>query len=331
MIFQNIEIHGCSELEKLPNGAYAPLRVPMSVHEHLSQNGRGQNKNNTGIELRFVINSGDAKLKFRYDEGEHGEITVYYGDFVADWPETTKVLSGECEITIIQSENIEHMRKIAKEYNHRFSPDVVRLVFRGVRPKIVSAVGDISVPTEDMLPKKKYLSYGSSITHGSISLHSYYNYVERVAANLGADVTNYGFAGSACLEREMADFIAYKCEFDFATLEMGINILGIEPDDFENRVRYFVKTVAKAHPDSKIFAIDVYYCRSDVIGSDRAELFRKIVRRVTQELALPNVVYVNGKTVLTTPSKLSSGLVHPNPDGVMEMAENLTEIIKKAE
>lgn len=329
MIFQNIEIHDCAELEQLAGGAYGTMRVPTSVHEHLSEQGKGQNKNNTGIEFRFVINSGDVKLKFRYSGDERGEITVYYGDFVADWPETTKVLAGECEVTIIQSSNIEYMRKIAKEYGHRFSPDVVRLVVRGVRPQIVGVEGDISLPTADMCPEKKYLSYGSSITHGSISLHPYYNYVERVAANLGADVWNFGFAGSACLEREMADYIAHNCEFDFATLEMGINILGIDPDDFEGRVRYFVKTIAEAHPDSKIFAIDVYYCRSDIIGDGRAEMFRDIVKRVTDELALPNVIHVNGKTVLTTPAKLSSGLVHPNPDGVMEMAENLTKIIAK--
>lgn len=329
MIFQNIEIHGCTELESLENGAYGTMRVPASVHEKLSDNGKNQNKNNTGIEFRFVINSGDVKLRFRYDEGIRGEITVYHGDFVADWPETTKALSGDCEITVIQSDNIAHMRKIAAEYGHRFSPDVVRLVVRGARPQIVSVEGDISLPTPDMCPKRKYLAYGSSITHGSISLHPYYNYVERVAANLGADALNLGFAGSACLESAMADFIANECDFDFATIEMGINILGIEPEDFEARVRYFVGTIAKAHPNSKIFAVDVYYCRSDIIKDGRAECFREIVKRVTEELNLPNVVYVNGKTVLTSPARLSSGLVHPNPDGVQEMAENLTRIISE--
>ena len=57
-------------------------------------------------------------------------------------------------------------------------------------------------------------------------------------------------------------------------------------------------------------------------------LILNILKKVTQELNLPNVIYVNGKTVLTSPAKLSSGLVHPNPDGIMEMTENLTKIIK---
>ena len=126
----------------------------------------------------------------------------------------------------------------------------------------------------------------------------------------------------------MADYIADECKFDFATLEMGINVLGIDPEDYEGRVRYFVKRVAEGHPTAKIFAIDLYYCKSDIIGDGKAECFREILKRVVEELALPNVIYVNGKTVLTSPAKLSSGLVHPNPDGAMEMAANLTEIIR---
>ena len=85
--------------------------------------------------------------------------------------------------------------------------------------------------------------------------------------------------------------------------------------------------MAKAHPESKIFAIDVYYCKSDIEGDSKAERFRKILQRVVCELSLPNVVYVNGKSVLPDGSKLTTGLIHPNPDGVMEITRNLTEII----
>ena len=329
MIFQNIEIHGCSELELLQNGAYATLRVPKAVEEHLSPMGQSQNKNCTGIEFRFVLKGEEATLHFGFEDDESGEITVFYGDFVADWPETTKRVKGECEVKIVRNQNLERLRAIAKEYGHRFSPDVVRLVFCGVRPKLIEVKGEIELPAEEICPKCKYLAYGSSITHGSNALHPYYDYAERVAADLGADLTNFGFAGSALLQREMADFFAEKCEFDFATLEMGINILKIEPQDYEGRVRYFVDRVARAHPKAKIFAIDVYYCESDLVGDGKAECFRGILKRVVEELDLPNVVYVNGKAVLSSPAKLSAGLVHPNPDGMLEMAEKLSKIMRK--
>lgn len=329
MIFKSIDIHGCSALEELPNGAYGTLRVPVAVEEHLSKNGQAQNRNSTGIEFRFVIKEGSAKFRFSYPEGTFGMLTVYHGEFVADWPETTKILSGECEVTIPKSNNLPILRKLAEEHGHRFSPDVIRLVFT-VRPLLVEVEGAIELPSEEMLPKKKYLAYGSSITHGSIALHSYYHYVERVAANLSADVLNLGFAGSALLEKEMADFIADECDFDFATLELGVNLLllGHTPEDYEERVRYFLRRVAEAHPNAKIFAIDIYTCKSDIISNGAAERYREILRSVLKEFNLPNVVYVNGKTVLRSPDKLTTGLVHPNPDGIMEMSENLTKIIK---
>lgn len=328
MIFQNIDIHGCAVLEELPGGAYGTLRVPVKVEQCLSERGKVQNRNATGIEFRFVMNEDAVVLKFAQPEGMCARITVYHGEFVADWPETTKDISGECEVTIKKPANLPILKRLAEEYGHRFSPDVVRLVF-DMRPCLVGVVGDISLPTEDMYPKKKYLAYGSSITHGSIALHAYYHYVERVASNLGADVTNYGFAGSACLEHGMADYIADECEFDFATLEMGINIIDIDPEVYEERVRYFVPRIALAHPDATIFAIDVYTCKSDIVGNGKAERFREILSRVVAELNLPNVVYVNGKTVLTNPSRLTTGLVHPNPDGIMEMTENLTRMIRE--
>ena len=90
MIFKNIDIHGCSELETLESGAYATRRVPGYVHEKLCEQGKSQNINNTGIEFRFVLEEDEVTLKFRYRDDERGEITVYYGDCVADWPETTK-------------------------------------------------------------------------------------------------------------------------------------------------------------------------------------------------------------------------------------------------
>ncbi|MBR2467194.1 MAG: hypothetical protein IKB38_09755 [Clostridia bacterium] len=329
MVFKNIDMHGCSALEELPNGSYGTLRVPVAVEEHLSGNGQAQNRNSTGIEFRFVMKGDAVKFRFAYPDGVVGMLTVYHGEFVADWPETTKMLSGECEVTIPKSRNLPTLRKLAEEHGHRFSPDVIRLVFT-VRPQLVGVEGEIEPPSEEMLPKKKYLAYGSSITHGSIALHSYFSYVERVAANLSADALNLGFAGSAFLEKEMADYIAGECEFDLATLELGINLLlhGHTPEDYEERVRYFVRRIAEGHPEAKIFAIDVYTCKSDIVGNGAAERYREILASVLKELDLPNVIYVNGKTVLRSPDKLTTGLVHPNPDGILEMADNLTKIIK---
>ena len=330
MIFNNVEIFNAAELIQDPDGGYGFLRVPTCVDEQLSEMGRSVNRGSTGVELRFVLRSGEAKVVIRnVDKSVIRNAVVFYGDFVADWPETEKKITGEyTELTIVQSPNIEAMREIAKKYNHRFSPDLIRIVFKASF-RLLRVEGDVTPPTPDVLPKKKYLAYGSSITHGSISLERAYEYAWKVGEALGADTYNLGYAGSARLEKAMADYLAEEREFDFATLEMGINILGIEPEDFENRVRYFLSTIADHHPDSKIFAIDVFYCHSDLVGDGRAATFRQIVKKVTEELARPNIVYINGLDVLPDGKYLSSGLVHPGPRGIELMSQNLIRIISE--
>ena len=328
MIFNNVEIFNASEMFQDPDGGYGFLRVPSCVESHLTELGQSVNRGTTGVELRFVLKSGDAKVLIRNaGAGVISNAVVFYGDFVADWPETEKIIKDEyTELKIVQSPNIEAMREIARKYNHRFSPDVIRIVFKtGIR--LLRVEGDVMPPTPDLLPKKKYLAYGSSITHGSIAIERAYEYPWKVGEALGAETRNLGFAGSACLEKEMADYIAKTYEFDFATFEMGINILGIAPEDFESRVRYFLSTVADSHPDSKIFAIDVFYCYSDLVGDGRAAAFRQIVKKVTEELARPNIVYVCGLDVLKDGRYLSSGLVHPGPRAFEEMSENLIRIM----
>ena len=328
MLFQNVEIYNAAEAFQDPDGGYGFLRVPGEIAEHLNATGKMVNRGTTGVELRFVLNSGDANVVIRTaSPGVISDAVVFYGDFVADYPETEKTVKDWwTELKIVQSPNIDRMREIAKKYHHRFSPDVIRIVFKtGIR--LLRVEGDVMPPTPDLLPKKKYLAYGSSITHGSIAIERAYEYPWKVGEALGAETRNLGFAGSACLEKEMADYIAKTYEFDFATFEMGINILGIAPEDFESRVRYFLSTVADSHPDSKIFAIDVFYCHSDLVGDGRAAAFRQIVKNVTEELARPNIVYVCGLDVLKDGRYLSSGLVHPGPRAFEEMSENLIRIM----
>ncbi len=61
MIFQNIELHNVSEVCKNPNGdGYLLLRAPQTVADQLSDMGRRQNDDGTGIELRFEITGDDG-------------------------------------------------------------------------------------------------------------------------------------------------------------------------------------------------------------------------------------------------------------------------------
>jgi hypothetical protein len=66
-----------------------------------------------------------------------------------------------------------------------------------------------------------------------------------------------------------------------------------------------------------------------LVGDGRAATFRQIVKKVTEELARPNIVYINGLDVLPDGKYLSSGLVHPGPRGIELMSQNLIRIISE--
>ena len=327
VLFGNLEVFNAAEFDCLPDGGHTFLRVPQKVENALSEQGKRMNRGATGVELRFVMNGDKAVLTLKNSNpGTIANVLVYYGDFIADWPETDKrVTDSYTKITIVKSPNLPVMRRIAREAGHRFSPDVVRIILN-TSVAILGTEGDIRPPKPEECPGGVYLAYGSSITHGSIAACRCDEFVFRLGEELGLDARNLGFAGAAALEPAMADYLAAQ-PFACATLEMGINILGITPEDFEQRVRYFVKTVAGSHPDAPVFAIDVFYCADDISGGGKAALFRMIVEKVTSELALPNVVYINGLSILPDGKFLTSGLVHPGPRAIRAMTDNLVSVM----
>lgn len=86
----------------------------------------------------------------------------------------------------------------------------------------------------------RYLAYGSSITHGSLGLVQPDSYVFRIAQLLGTDYINLGFAGKALMEPEMAEYIVSRKDWNFATVEMGINAVeeqkGVTAEKFERLI-----------------------------------------------------------------------------------------------
>lgn len=332
MIYKGVEIFNVAYLSTDENGVTRTLRVPPEADAALSEQGKLMNRGSTGVELRFILHSDEVRIIMRgLAEGIAQNITVLYGDIIIDWPESTanKLVSDQMsEIVIKKPSTFDSLCELAKKYSHRFSPEVIRVLMPAGGFEICDVVGDVTPPTAEYLPKRKYLAYGSSITAGSIAVYYENCYAARIARHFGADLQNLAFAGSAELEREVADFIANECEFDFATLEMGINILHIGPEEYERRVRYFVPTIANGHPDATIFVTDVYYCISDLNKDDgRAAEYREIVERVTSELNLPNVRYINGLNLLENEELLAAGLVHPTPYGQELIAKRFIEFI----
>lgn len=324
VVFKGVQIHGVADLEPEADGLYSFRRAGKGVHLALAYQGRTMNAGSTGVEFRFVMKGDSVKLRLGTPADDaFTRLTVYHGDIIGDWPELNKgVLGRDCEITIKNLGAREDLRAEAKAQGHRFDPSVVRLVLPWGRVGIRDVVGDVEPPPPELCPKTTYLAYGSSITHGSNALAMETCYASLVGEGLKADVRNLGFAGAAGMEPEMADFIA-ELPFDYATLEMGINVLGMDPAEFERRVRYFVRRVAESHPRAKILAIDVFGNRLGANGRAQAAVFRAIVQRVVAELALANVTYVNGLDLLADGQDMSVGGAHPAPAGHARIARGI--------
>lgn len=324
ILHQNLLFHNVDYLEPSTNGLMLIHRAPDSVDQVMGAQGKRMNRSNTGVEVRFVMKGDAVKLRFGgLSDETMAQILVYYGDFIADWPETSKYVCGrDGTIVIRRSPRLGKMKTVAAQHGRRFDPEVVRLVLPHGRLGFKSVEGEVEPPKSTQMPGKIYLAYGSSITHGSIGCLMPFNYASLVGERLGTDVRNLGFAGSALMEREMADFISEQ-DFDYISLEMGINGLAIPPEEYERRVRHFVAAVADSHPEARVLAIDVFRFVGDERGQFRAARFREILARVVKELARPNVVYVNGLDALPKDNLLSEGFVHPSPAGHRAIADHL--------
>lgn len=336
MIFQNIELHNVSELTQSPDGpGFIMHRAPDAVAQALTEQGRRMNIGGTGVELRFEINSeagADITLCLRGDEPNARVIPVYYGSMSAGWQECLKtVFNTPTRIHVAPPAKMPLLERIHRDNHFPFDPRVVRLILPVSSYALIGVEGDVCPPRPEHLPARRLLAYGSSITHGSLSLLPVGCYAFRTAEALGMDLLNMGFAGSARMEKEMADFIAARQDWDIATLEMGINSLDMSEALFEERVRYFINAVASAHPHKPVFCIDIFYFSGDMDGSAKADAFRAIVKNAVRECGLANVRYVRGLDLSPLNSAgLSGDFVHPTLRAHELIADGLARAIKSA-
>ncbi len=332
MVFKNAQLYNVSELDETENG-FEMLRIPREYEEKLSEKGRQKNRFSSGCEIRFVcLDDRGVKVKLHTCDTEFAFVYVYYGCIGAGWQECRKIITDDpdCTITVTSPPHPEIYGEISKDSGFTFSPRVVRLILPNTRCIISDVYGKCRPPEKEEVPGIRYLAYGSSITHGSLSLIQMNSYASRTAENLKADLINLGFAGSACLEKEMADYIAGRGDWDFATLEMGVNVIGMPFDEFKNRVEYLIKTVSDT--GKKVFCIDLFYLYAEPNSQKESFIkgYRSIVKETVEKHNCDNLIYLNGEKLLSIGSAgLSGDLTHPNIRGCECIAENLTDEIRK--
>lgn len=338
MIYNNIELFNVAEVENKTDSGVFLHRFPVDMENKLGYKeyayGRYVSKLATGSELRFVTAGNRVDVSLTAIDVD-GEILIYKGDYLYQRYHLKK---GVSELIMLNDTIYTHDMDKDLINTGRFSSDVWRIIMcHGFicQLNFIEDYGyDMRPPTPNEKPNKKWLAYGSSITHGAgAQLHTN-SYIMSAARDLGVDVLCKGMGGSCHLESEMADFIANE-EWDFITLELGVNVREIFTSEmFRSRAEYLVKTIKEKNPDKPVIFITIFpnsatYSNNETVFKTKELAFNKIVREIYNEYAHDGHTFlVEGSDVLKQFDWLTCDLIHPSEYGHFRMGQELANLIR---
>ena len=326
MIFQNIDFHNVDEIQPFEDG-WKLYRAPQSVLTQCNEGLQNSAAYGSGVELRFVLQGKYADIRLRTIPLPEGQMAhLFFGSIQGGWQQSAFTITDrETVIRINKPDNMAQLWEITNMHHLPFSPEVVRLVLPYGNNIFLGAEGDITPPAPEMLPKRTLLSYGSSITHGSLALGTPGTYPFRLAGKLGMDSLNKGFAGTCHCEKAMAQWLSARKDWHVMTLEMGINMMGMDEQLFEQRIDDF--TAVMAADGRPVFATSIFHFHGDHYGAGqtKAERYRAIVRKYAE----PRLHFVDGLALLERSDFISQDMVHPSLEGILQIADRWAEIIRQ--
>ena len=186
--------------------------------------------------------------------------------------------------------------------------------------------GSVLKKAPDYTVKKPIVYYGSSITQGGCASRAGTSYQGFISRALDADYINLGFSGSACGEREMADYIA--------GLQMSAFVLDYDHNaptnaHLEATHEPFFKTIREAHPTLPIIIMP----RPKIKLSDMEKKRRSIIMKTYENAKAAgdeNVYFIDGCELMALAG--DEGTVdgtHPTDLGFFSMAKRMIEVLSK--
>lgn len=328
-----IEFHNVAELVpwEHPRGV-ALYRYSREAIAHLTTLGHHAGACSDGVELRFgpashwVSLTLSARSNYPFSEG--AKVEVYRGDVLLS---STTIPDGATRTLKLAVPPLLAELPPAALAGGRFSPEIWRVRLSGatvIYHDIDAGGVDIRPPTDAEKPRRRWLAYGSSITNAVPG------YVHHAARLLDVDVFNKGLCGACFCEPETARFLA-NCEaWDFATLELGVNMRPVVPTaEFEARARELVATLRAAAPEKPLALITTFPNIEDYrptpseSGATNRD-YREALRRVHADARDPHLHLIEGDQVFTDFALLSPDFVHPTGDGHYAMGHHLAALLR---
>jgi len=349
MIHEDLEFNNTVELEPAAGGGVYLRRFPKHVRDVLSPLGRMVSQESAGCELRFITAAPNIRLAVSSlpsplapYELHNQDLFIFKGAFFHSHVRLEPGKVNHIHLNDITGEVKKRFDGLKPEVRDTdyFSSKVWRVMFgryAAVFHELDTYGYAVRPPLEAEKPQRRMLCYGSSITNGASPTMYHLCYVQQAARRLKADVFNQGLSGSCLCESEMADYLAGRSDWDFITLELGVNMRGtFTPEEFGKRSCHLVGRVASAHPDKPVFLITVYpnaeSPENAAKPSDmqaRQSAYCEILRTIAAENRSGNLHLLEGADLLTDYSGMTKDLIHPGDYGHTEMGWNLASAVRR--
>lgn len=293
----------------------------------MGDRGRFISEEATGCELRFVTDAKHVRVTLGMPETD-GRVRIYKGGLLHSEHE----LQAGAIRTLHLEEPVARFGMVDRKHllKSGFAPEVWRIIFGNSQAVFygLNAFGyAIRPPSREEMPIRKWLAYGSSITHGLDNAPL--SYIQQAARRLGADVMNLGMSGSCQCEPETADFIAGREDWQLATFELGVNMRdNTTEEQFRSRTGDLLEKVIERHPDHPLFLITIYPNFATFAGSETTERdlrFNQILREHAERLRHPLLHLIEGSDIMRDMSGMTCDLIHPSEYGHMQMGEELAQ------
>ena len=293
----------------------------------------------SGSEIRFVSDTYPVRIALSVDKiadriGEgagHSEAQIFFGTFQSRQRFVINRDKTTVDIVMPHENFMTMAEKVAKD--SPFSPHVCRVRFWGrtmgapIRFHHLKSKGRLRPPRPEEVPKYTYLAYGSSLTQGAYASGPHLTYTSQVGARLGVDVINLGTSCSAYCEPEMADYIAERKDWDFATLALSVNMVDLfSPEQFFERVSYMIRRIAESDPKRPVVCITIKTYYGDFLEGNRPDVYRTLLRKAVEEASLENVFLMEGPDLMPDiAGGLGPDLIHLGDFGMVQIGENLAK------
>lgn len=338
MHFQGkVDVHGAAELRSGEREtAVRVQRVPEHTRLALSAGGKKRTLDPAGVEIRFVLEEGEAEIVVSSNDRLDG--AFYFGDFDS-WKRFT-VIDRPSSVTIsIPPKQRERTESVCglPDTNARFSPRVVRMQFHGQGELYIHDIkGKVRPPTPEELPERCLLTYGTSITQWANASNQSLTWPAQCAWRLGTDLINLGIAGNCFTENAIADHIAERTDWDIGVFALSVNmvVVGYTLSEFESRVCYLIERVAETHPQAPLYFVSLFSYFADwgetqpeaAAGPDE---FRACLQSLVSSYNNPKLHNINGKEMLDDPTGLTADMIHPSDFGMITIGERVARTIRE--